>query len=209
MAVQEDLAPRATSMELVEARYWLEHRPPWPPLRYLPYWPAVCVDWARRDRLLLDQVLRACTAPGRHIAAATHFARPVTASGATHLARNSQLPVARVDRGGGSRRGFRRRRARTQRPVPGVDCSGDTHMDIAIPKSLEALVRRKVEEGHYTTEAEVVADALRLMQVRDEVVSVKRARLKDALDRGYEDVAAGRVIEFETEDEIDALFASL
>jgi antitoxin ParD1/3/4 len=82
-------------------------------------------------------------------------------------------------------------------------------MDIAIPKSLEALVRRKVEEGHYSTEAEVVADALRLMQVRDEVAAVKRARLKDALDRGFEDVAAGRVIELETEEEIDTLFASL
>ena len=82
-------------------------------------------------------------------------------------------------------------------------------MEIAIPKSLESLVRRKVEEGHYSTEAEVVADALRLMQVRDEMVSVKRERLKDALDRGYEDVAAGRVIELETEDEIDTLFASL
>lgn len=82
-------------------------------------------------------------------------------------------------------------------------------MDIAIPKSLEALVRRKVEEGHYSTEAEVVADALRLMQVRDEIAVMKRERLKDALERGYEDIAAGRVIEFETEDEIDALFASL
>jgi len=82
-------------------------------------------------------------------------------------------------------------------------------MEMAIPKSLEALVRREVEEGHYSSEEEVVADALRLMQVRDEVVAVKRARLKDALDRGYEDVAAGRVIQFETEDQIDALFASL
>jgi len=30
------------------------------------------------------------------------------------------------------------------------------------------------------------------MQFRDEVVAIKRDRLKDALDRGYEDVAAGR-----------------
>jgi antitoxin ParD1/3/4 len=82
-------------------------------------------------------------------------------------------------------------------------------MEIAIPKSLEALVRRKVEDGHYSTEAEVVADALRLMQVRDEVAAMKQARLRDALDRGYEDVKAGRVIELETEDQIDALFASL
>lgn len=82
-------------------------------------------------------------------------------------------------------------------------------MEIAIPKSLEALVRRKVEEGHYSTEDEVVADALRLMQVRDEVVAIKRDRLKDALDRGYDDVAAGRVVQLESEDEIDLLFASL
>ena len=61
----------------------------------------------------------------------------------------------------------------------------------------------------YSTEAEVVADALRLMQVRDEVAAVKRDRLNDALSRGYEDIEAGRVIELETEDQIDALFASL
>jgi putative addiction module CopG family antidote len=82
-------------------------------------------------------------------------------------------------------------------------------VEVAIPKSLEALVRRKVDEGHYSTEAEVVADALRLMKVRDELTALKHDRLRDALERGYEDVAAGRVIQLETEDEIDALFAGL
>lgn len=84
-----------------------------------------------------------------------------------------------------------------------------SHGRVAIPKSLEALVRHKVEEGGYASEAEVVADALRLMQFRDEVVAMKRERLRDALERGYEDIAAVRVIELETEDEIDALFTSL
>ena len=54
-------------------------------------------------------------------------------------------------------------------------------MEIAIPKSLEALVRRKVEEGHYSTEEEVVADALRLMQARGEAAEINeiaRADLK-------------------------------
>jgi putative addiction module CopG family antidote len=82
-------------------------------------------------------------------------------------------------------------------------------VEVAIPRSLEALVRRKVEDGRYSTEAEVVADALRLMQVRDQVVALKRDRLRDALDRGYEDVAAGRVIHLEIDGQIDALFASL
>ena len=82
-------------------------------------------------------------------------------------------------------------------------------MNVTIPKSLEALVRDKVEEGHYSNEDEVVADALRLMQARDDVAEIKRARLKDAIDRGYEDVAAGRTIVLENEDQIDAFFAAL
>lgn len=82
-------------------------------------------------------------------------------------------------------------------------------MEVAIPKSLEALVRRKVEEGHYSTEDEVVADALRLMQARDEVVALKRARLIDALERGYEDAAAGRIISIETDGQINDFFGGL
>ena len=82
-------------------------------------------------------------------------------------------------------------------------------MEITIPKSLEALVRRKVDDGHYSTEDEVVADAVRLMQARDEVAEIKRARLKDAIDRGYDDAATGRVIRFATDDQIDGFFADL
>lgn len=82
-------------------------------------------------------------------------------------------------------------------------------MNVTIPKSLEALVKEKIEEGHYSNEDEVVADALRLMQARDEAAQIKLARLKDAIDRGYEDVATGRTIVLETEDQIDAFFAAL
>ena len=82
-------------------------------------------------------------------------------------------------------------------------------MDVTVPKSLEALIRRKVEEGHYSTEDEVVADALRLMQARDEATQIKRARLNDAIERGYEDVAAGRVVRLESDDQIDAFFVDL
>ena len=82
-------------------------------------------------------------------------------------------------------------------------------MNVTIPKSLEALILQKVEDGHYSTEDEVVADALRLMQARDEAVQIKRARLQDAIDRGYDDVAAGRVIVFENENQIDAFFDDL
>ena len=59
------------------------------------------------------------------------------------------------------------------------------------------------------TEDEVVADALRLMQARDEAAEIKRVRLKDAIDRGYQDVAAGKVIRLDSDDEIDTFFADL
>jgi hypothetical protein len=55
---------------------------------------------------------------------------------------------------------------------------------------------------------EVVADALRLMQARDEV-EMKRARLGEAIDRGYEDAATGKTIRLESDDQIDAFFADL
>jgi antitoxin ParD1/3/4 len=82
-------------------------------------------------------------------------------------------------------------------------------MNITIPKSLETMVREKVIEGRYSSEEEVVADALRLMQARDAAVQIKQARLKDAIERGYEDVAAGRVVGLENDDQIDAFFADL
>jgi antitoxin ParD1/3/4 len=82
-------------------------------------------------------------------------------------------------------------------------------MNVRIPKSLEALVRDKVAKGDYSTEDEVVADALRLMQARDEADQIKRARLKDAIDRGYEDVATGRLIVLDNDDQIDAFFSDL
>jgi hypothetical protein len=47
------------------------------------------------------------------------------------------------------------------------------------------------------------------MQARDEVAAIKHARIKDAIDRGYEDVATGKVIRLEGDDPIDAFFADL
>jgi hypothetical protein len=47
------------------------------------------------------------------------------------------------------------------------------------------------------------------MKARDEVAQIKRTRLQDMIDRGYEDVATGKVIRLENDDEIDAFFADL
>jgi len=67
-------------------------------------------------------------------------------------------------------------------------------------KSLEALVRCKVDQGLYSSEEEIVGDALRLIQARDEAAQIKRARLQGAIERGYSDVAASRVTRLENDD---------
>ncbi len=82
-------------------------------------------------------------------------------------------------------------------------------VNVVIPKSLQELIRQKISDGHYSNEEEVVADALRLMQARDAAVEIKRARLKDAIDRGYDDVADGKIVTLDTDDDIDAFFGDL
>jgi hypothetical protein len=47
------------------------------------------------------------------------------------------------------------------------------------------------------------------MEARDKAVQIKRARLQDMIDRGYQDVDAGKVIRLENDDQIDAFFADL
>jgi hypothetical protein len=47
------------------------------------------------------------------------------------------------------------------------------------------------------------------MQARDQAAQIKRTRLQDMIDRGYEDVATGKVIRLEDDDQIDAFFADL
>ena len=58
-----------------------------------------------------------------------------------------------------------------------------------------------------TLDSSRVADALRLMEARDKAAQIKRARLQDMIDRGYEDVDAGKVIRLENDDQIDTFFA--
>ena len=47
------------------------------------------------------------------------------------------------------------------------------------------------------------------MQARDEASNIRRARLNDAIERGYDDLAAGRVITLDDQDQIDAFFVDL
>ncbi|MDP1736126.1 MAG: type II toxin-antitoxin system ParD family antitoxin [Caulobacter sp.] len=79
-------------------------------------------------------------------------------------------------------------------------------MSVTLTPKLEQYVRAKVAAGEYRDEAEVIADALYLLEQRD---SDRRAALIGAIDQGEADIRAARYTTLSTPEEIDAFFSAL
>jgi antitoxin ParD1/3/4 len=59
-------------------------------------------------------------------------------------------------------------------------------MNINLTPQLEELVREKVSSGRYNSASEVIREALRLMEVQDEMRAVKLDRLRRDLREGLD-----------------------
>jgi putative addiction module CopG family antidote len=59
-------------------------------------------------------------------------------------------------------------------------------MALILPPELDALVQEKVEAGPYSSPAEVIAEALRLLEERD-----RRERLRASLDEADAEIDRG------------------
>ena len=64
-------------------------------------------------------------------------------------------------------------------------------MNVSLTPELEALIQERVRSGRYTSASEVVREALRLLEDRDELRRLRLAELRsqvaaglDSLDRG-------------------------
>ena len=57
-------------------------------------------------------------------------------------------------------------------------------MNISLPPHLEELVRQKVEGGAYESFGQVIEEALRLLEERDHVRSMRRDRLLEEIAKG-------------------------
>ena len=78
-------------------------------------------------------------------------------------------------------------------------------MIAVLPDSLEAFVQSEVKQGRFASRDEVIATALREMQLRQsQSESEEFSELRQALRAADEDVAAGRVRQFENETELRA-----
>jgi antitoxin ParD1/3/4 len=59
-------------------------------------------------------------------------------------------------------------------------------MNINLTPQLEALVRQKVASGLYTSASEVVREALRLMDEKDQLLSAKLDQLRQDIREGLD-----------------------
>jgi antitoxin ParD1/3/4 len=69
-----------------------------------------------------------------------------------------------------------------------VETGGHMTMNVNLSPQLEDMVRQKVTSGLYTSASEVVRDALRLMEEKDQLRAIKleqlRQDIKDGLNSG-------------------------
>ena len=66
-------------------------------------------------------------------------------------------------------------------------------MNVSLTPELEHLVNSKVAAGSYHSASEVVREGLRLLQQRDETQAAKLAWLRAEVQKGMDDLDAGRI----------------
>lgn len=65
-------------------------------------------------------------------------------------------------------------------------------MNVSLTTELEQVVDQKVKSGMYTSASEVVREGLRLLQQRDEMRETKLNSLRAEIQKGIDDLEAGR-----------------
>ena len=82
-------------------------------------------------------------------------------------------------------------------------------MNVSLTPKLEKFVKAQVKSGEFNNASEVVRAALRLLEERKALHRMKLKRLREELEKGEADLAAGRMLEFNDDDELAAYFARL
>ena len=74
-------------------------------------------------------------------------------------------------------------------------------MTITITPEIEELVNEQVKSGEYSSPSEVLLESLRLLKARREDI----ANLKQAIQRGVDDMREGRFTTYRTAEELSHL----
>jgi antitoxin ParD1/3/4 len=68
-------------------------------------------------------------------------------------------------------------------------------MNISLTPQLEEMIRQKIASGSYSSASEVVREALRLMELEDQMRELKLQRLREEIQKGFE---SGPASEFQS-----------
>jgi antitoxin ParD1/3/4 len=72
-------------------------------------------------------------------------------------------------------------------------------MHVDLTPELEKLVQSKVKSGRYHSASEVVSEALRILEQRDEVFALRKQEIRKQIDEGWQSATRG---EFMGADEV-------
>ena len=65
-------------------------------------------------------------------------------------------------------------------------------MNVSLTPELESLIHSKVSNGRYTSASEVVREALRLMEERDQMQDLYKASMREKIAAGMASLRAGQ-----------------
>ena len=83
-------------------------------------------------------------------------------------------------------------------------------MDVRLTPELEMLVQAQVLSGRYNSASDVVRAALRLLEQRDKVLSLRKSEIRDQVEEGWQSAQSGDLFDGdEVFDRIDAELAAL
>ncbi len=71
-------------------------------------------------------------------------------------------------------------------------------MNVDLTPELELLVQNKVQSGCFNSASEVVREALRLMDAKDELRAIQLTELRSRIDKGLAEAGRGEGVDGET-----------
>jgi antitoxin ParD1/3/4 len=85
-----------------------------------------------------------------------------------------------------------------------------TLMNVNLTPELEQLVQSKVKSGRYNSASEVVREALRLLEQRDEVFILRKDEIRKRIEQGWLSAQGGEFVDGDAVfDRIDAELEAL
>lgn len=78
-------------------------------------------------------------------------------------------------------------------------------LNVHLTPELEQLIQSKVKSGRYNSASEVVREALRLLEQRDEVFTLRKEEIRKQIEEGWQSAKRGEIVDgAEVFDRIDA-----